>query len=157
MLALAMHNVEAVLIQLYARYAFDLEAVQRGDLSRLTPDFMPNSRKAFVGLGVSIMMSMIGILIVKFNFLLFFRRIGVNTGRRFIVAWWAAVLFTVAGAVTQFGIMSSSYRCFFSPIEYIYYSGACTNNEALRKSMISAIFSAVQDALSDFISKLFAA
>lgn len=95
LLALAMHNVEAVLAQIYAKYVFDLEAVLNGDLSRITTNFTPNSQKAFVALGICINLSMIGILIVKINFSLFLRRIGANIGGRFNVMWWAVVLFTL--------------------------------------------------------------
>ncbi|KAK2599843.1 hypothetical protein N8I77_011565 [Diaporthe amygdali] len=100
LLALAMHNSQAVLAQIYA------------------------NQKAFVAVGICINLSMIGILIVKINFLLFFRRIGANIGERFNV---------------------------MCPVEYIFYSGTCTSTEGLRKTMIQIVFSAVQDALSDFL------
>lgn len=151
LLALAMHNVEVVLIQVYAKYAFDMEAVQRGDLSRMTPEFMPNNHKAFVALGICVNMSMVGIVIVKLTFLLFFRRIVVHTGRGFNMIWWGVALFTIAGAVAQLAMME--YRCIYGPIEQIVNSEAC-NGPYIRWLMITSIFSAVQDAVSDLLSTL---
>ncbi|KAK9778548.1 putative Integral membrane protein [Seiridium cardinale] len=147
LLALALHSGEAILIQLYSRYAYDLEAVEKGDLSKVRPDFFPNSRKACVAIGTSINLTIVGVLIVKLNFLLFFRRLGTNIPK-FIIAWWAILIFTVAGAIAQLGMQE--FGCFFRDITYIF-SDHCTDAAAVKRIFFNAIFSATADALSDIL------
>ncbi|KAK9425269.1 putative Integral membrane protein [Seiridium unicorne] len=147
LLALALHTGEAILIQLYSRYAYDLEAVEKGDLSKISPEFFPNSKKAFVAIGTSVNLTIVGVLIVKLNFLLFFRRLGTNIPK-FIIAWWAILIFTVAGAMAQIGMQE--FGCFFGDITYIF-SDHCTDAAALKRIFFNAIFSATADALSDML------
>jgi hypothetical protein len=147
--ALVIHTAEAILIQLYVQYVYNLEAVGKGDLSKITPDFMPNSRKGFIAVGTSINLTIIGVLIVKLNFLLFFRRLGKNLNR-FNIAWWTILTFTIAVTIAQ--ITMQRFGCFFGEIMYIF-SGHCTDKDALKHISVNAIFSAVVDAISDFMSK----
>jgi hypothetical protein len=49
--ALALHNVKAILIQLYVWYAYVLEAVENRGVSQCSLDSFPNSKKAFVVVG----------------------------------------------------------------------------------------------------------
>ncbi|KAF2177970.1 hypothetical protein K469DRAFT_541349, partial [Zopfia rhizophila CBS 207.26] len=144
--ALFLHISEAVLIQLYVQYAYDLEAVGMDDLSKLGPDFFPHSQKAFAAVGTCINLTIVGVLVVKLNFLLFFRRLGENI-YRFNIAWWAILVFTVAGAIAQIGMQQ--FGCFFNDITYIF-SEHCTDTAALKHIFFNAIFSAVADAVSDF-------
>lgn len=147
--ALALHTSEAVLIQLYVEYSYDLEAVGKGDLSKLGPDFFPRSKKAFAAVGSCINLTIIGVLVVKLNFLLFFRRLGKNI-YRFNIAWWAILILTVAGAIAQ--IAMQQFGCFFRDITYIF-SEHCTDTAALKHVFFNAIFSATADALSDVLIK----
>ncbi|KAK5632010.1 hypothetical protein RRF57_007724 [Xylaria bambusicola] len=149
LVALALHSAEAVLIHLYIPYTYDLEAVERGDLSKYTPDFLPNAKKSFVAIGTSVNLTIVGVLIVKLNFLLFFRRLGTNLPK-FTLLWWGVVAFTVAGAVVQ--IAMQLFGCFFGSITYIF-SANCTDSAALSRIVANAIFSAVVDAVSDVLSE----
>ncbi|KAF4636503.1 hypothetical protein G7Y89_g1573 [Cudoniella acicularis] len=147
LVALAMHIVEAVLIQIYVQYAYTMESVEKGDLSGFGPNFFPNSKKAFVAIGTSVNLTIIGVLIVKLNFLLFFRRLAANI-RMFTIMWWAVLIFTVAGAVAQ--IAMQQFGCFFGAVDYLF-SDHCTDEAALRRIFFNAIFSASVDALSDIL------
>ncbi|KAF2832522.1 hypothetical protein CC86DRAFT_401289 [Ophiobolus disseminans] len=143
--AWVLHSADAILVQLWVRYQYDLEAVGKGDLSKLTPNFMPNSKKGFAALGASVNLTMVGVLIVKLNFLIFFRRLGRNI-HRFNIAWWAILVFTVGTTVAQ--IAMQNFGCFFGDVTYIF-SAHCEDMAVLKHIMFNAIFSAVADALSD--------
>ncbi|KAI1654487.1 hypothetical protein F4813DRAFT_371097 [Daldinia decipiens] len=143
LLALAMHNAEAVLIQLYVRYAYDIEALEKGDFTKFGPDL----NKGFVAVGACVNITIVGVLLVKLNFLLFFRRLGANI-QRFTIIWWAVTLFTVAAAVAQIGMQL--FGCFFGGLNYIF-SEQCTDAAAMQRIFLNAIFSATVDAISDFL------
>ena len=149
LVALAMHSVEAVLIQLYVGYMCDVEAVEKGDVSKIGPDFFPNSKLGFTALGVTVNLTIVGVLIVKINFLIFFKRLGAGL-RRFNIAWWAVTIFTVAGAIAQIGMQT--FGCFFGSTDYIF-SENCAAEPALTRIFANAIFSAAADALSDILSE----
>lgn len=152
LLALAMHNAEAVLIQLYVQYAYDIEAVEIGDLSKMAdPDFFANAKKGFATIGTCINLTIVGVLIIKLNFLIFFRRLGAKAQKIITILWWAVLTFTVAGAIAQIGMQQ--FGCFFGSIEYIF-GGACTNKSEQR-IFFNAIFSSAVDAISDFLSQSF--
>ncbi|KAH8883486.1 hypothetical protein GQ53DRAFT_752963 [Thozetella sp. PMI_491] len=147
MFALLLHNVEAVLIQLFVGYAYDLEAVEKGDYSKIGPNFFDNSHKAFIGIGTSVNLTIVGVLLVKINFMIFFRRLGEHI-QKFNILWWGVLLFTIAGAAAQIGMQE--FNCFFGKIEDIF-SGMCTSDAALHRIFFNAIFSATVDAVSDFL------
>ncbi|KAL1862628.1 hypothetical protein Daus18300_008426 [Diaporthe australafricana] len=149
--ALAMHNAEAVLIQIYVRYAYDIEAVEMGDVSKMAdPAFPVNAKKGFVAIGTCINLTIVGVLLIKLSFLLFFRRLGAKSHRIITVVWWTVLAFTVASTVAQIGMQK--FGCFFGSIEYIF-SGACSNESGLKRIFFNAIFSSAVDAISDFLSK----
>lgn len=53
----------------------------------MTPDNTSNTRKEYLAFGISIVMYIVDILVVKLSFLLFFCCFGVNTGRLFKIIW----------------------------------------------------------------------
>lgn len=148
--ALLLHSAEAVLIQLFVQYVYDMEAVGKGDFSKaMTADFLPNTRKGFIAVGTSVNLTIVGVFLIKLNFLLFFRRLGKNISK-FNIAWWAILVFTVGITITQ--IAQEMFGCFFGDITYILGSH-CTDKGALNHVLISSVFSATADALSDIFSK----
>jgi uncharacterized membrane protein YidH (DUF202 family) len=148
--ALALHTAEAMLIQLYVQHVYVLKAVGKGDLSKITPDLMPNSEEGFIAIGTSISLTIVGVLIVKLNFLLFFHQLGKSLNR-FHIAWSVILTFTIAVTIAQ--IVMQRFSCFFRVITYIF-SGYYTQKDALKHISINAIFSAVVNATSDFMSQL---
>ena len=147
--ALVLHSAEAVLIQLFARYMYDVEAVEKGDYSVIGPDFFPNSKKAFASLGASVNLTTVGVFIIKINFLIFFKRLGAGI-RKFDIAWWAVTIFTVGVTIAMLGMQA--FGCFFGSTDYIF-SEHCAAEPALGYIYAVAIFSATADALSDILSK----
>ncbi|KAK8080330.1 hypothetical protein PG997_008148 [Apiospora hydei] len=149
LVALVLYTAEAILIQLFVENAYDLEKAENGDLSVIGPDFLSNSGKAFVALGTSINITMVGVLVIKLSFLLFFRRLGTNI-RFFNPVWWGIMLFTVAASAAQIGMQD--FQCFFANVNDIL-SDRCTSEPVLHRIFINAVFSAIVDALSDFLSE----
>ncbi|KAI0006824.1 hypothetical protein F4779DRAFT_544911 [Xylariaceae sp. FL0662B] len=144
--ALALHNAEVILIQLFVKYAYELEAVQKGDTSLIGPNFFSEANKGLVAIGTCINLTVVGVLIVKVNFLLFFRRLASHM-RVYVMAWWTVLAFTVGTAIAQIGMQE--FGCFFDGPEYIF-TPHCTG-EGLRRIFFNAIFSAVVDAVSDVL------
>ncbi|KAK8066881.1 hypothetical protein PG997_013628 [Apiospora hydei] len=89
LIALCMLGTVAVLIQVYVRYGYQLQAFQQGDMSHFGPHSFQDYSKAFMATGVSVIVEMIGIFIVKLTFLLFFRRLGAKVDW-FTRMWWGS-------------------------------------------------------------------
>lgn len=154
LVALLLHIAETVLIQMFVQYMYDVEGVNKGDTSKIgRPDFFPNARKGIGGMGASISASVVGVLIIKLNFLLFFKKLGASI-RRFTIAWWCVFAFTVGGLIAQVTMMATmeQFTCFFSSAEYIF-SDHCGSPAASRRIIINAIFNCVVDAVADILSK----
>lgn len=152
LLALAMHNVEAVLIYVYVRFSFKSEAILRDDIKRMTADNTSNTRKEYLVFGTSIVMYIVSILVVKLDFSLFFCCFSVNTGRLFKIIWRGVVSSTVAG--TMFILAMLDYCYTFGLINYLFNPQTCGSVDAVREIMIHNIVSSIQDAFTDFFSKL---
>lgn len=152
LVALAMHNAEAVLIQLYVQYAYDIEAVEMGDMSKMgQPDFLINLKKGFVAIGVCVNLTIVGVLIIKLNFLLFFRRLRDKSHKIITILWWAVLIFTVAGSAAQIGM--ETFDCFFGSIDFIFIQGGCANASTSKRIWLNSVFSSAVDAASDFFSE----
>jgi hypothetical protein len=147
--ALSLLTSEAVLAQLYVHHLYDLEAAGKGDISKITADFFTNSKKGLTALGTCLNLIMVGVLAVKINFLLFFRRLG-QAIRMFNVAWWAILIFTVAVTIAQIGMQQ--FGCFFNDMTYVF-SKKCTDEAAFKRTFFNTVFSAIADALSDLLSE----
>ncbi|KAK7965879.1 uncharacterized protein PG986_000156 [Apiospora aurea] len=148
LVALCMLGTVAVLVQVYVRYGYQLQAFQQGDMSQFGPDSFQDYSKAFMAMGVSVVVEMLGIFIVKLTFLLFFRRLGAKVDW-FTRMWWGVLLFTIAVTVAQFGVQD--YRCFFGGADYIFTSGGCNSPDSLLRVFISSVVSVTADAVSDVL------
>ena len=149
LVALALHSAQSVLIQLYVGYLYDVEAVKKGDNSKIGPDFTANFKKGFTALGICVYITVAGLFMVKLNFLLFFKRLGAGF-RSFHIAWWIVTVFTVGVAVVLCGLQE--IRCLFGPIDYIL-GGECVDRAILRRVFVKSIFSVAVDVLSDILSE----
>ncbi|KFA81676.1 hypothetical protein S40288_07231 [Stachybotrys chartarum IBT 40288] len=145
--ALILHNAEAVLIQLFVGYAYDLELLQEGKPVALSPNFFSQVEESLISVGTSISITIVGILLVKLNFLLFFRCLGSHI-RWFAFLWWATLVLTVGTTAAQIGMQD--FQCFFGGIELIL-GGRCATIAAVDRIFFNAIFSAVVDALTDLL------
>lgn len=149
LVALALHTTQAVFIQLYVGYVYDVEAVKKGDYSKIGPDFFRNSKKGFAALGACVYITVIALFIIKLNFLLFFKQLGAGF-RSFHIAWWIVTVFVIGVAVVLCGLQE--IRCLFGPVDYIL-GEECVDKETLRRMFVKSIFSVVVDVLSDILSE----
>ncbi|KAK4184522.1 hypothetical protein QBC35DRAFT_505785 [Podospora australis] len=147
LVALILHSAEAVLVQLYIPYMYKVERAEKGDYSVITPDFFDHANMAFVAFGASINLTFVGVLIIKMNFLLFFKTLG-SSVRGFNIAWWLVTLFTIGVTLAQIGMQQ--FKCFFGGADFIF-SGNCTTKQALKHIFFGAIFSSAADAFSDIL------
>jgi hypothetical protein len=152
LVAFALHSTQTVFIQLYVGYVYDVEAVRKGDYSKIDPDFYANSKKGFAALGACVYITVAALFIIKLNFLIFFKRLGAGF-RRFHVAWWTVTTFTVGVAIVLCGLQE--VRCVFGPIDYIL-GEECVDKTTLRRMFVKSIFSVVVDVLSDILSEFLA-
>lgn len=74
LLALCILFATAVIGQLFLKYMYNMVAVCNG--ATPSPNFMSESTKGLRSFGALIVLDYCGIWLVKFNFLLFFRRLG---------------------------------------------------------------------------------
>ncbi|KAI0470472.1 hypothetical protein GGR56DRAFT_683861 [Xylariaceae sp. FL0804] len=142
--SLVLHCAEAVIVQIYVQYAFDVVDVEHGELAL----FGPNLSKGLAAYGACVNITIVGVLLIKLNFLLFFRRLGAQLFK-FNMFWWGVTVFTVASSVVQIGM--ETFGCFFGGVEYIFFSGHCTDSAATSRIFFNAIFSATVDAFSDLL------
>lgn len=149
LVAMLIHGAESILIQVYVRYAYLLEALERGQVSPLQPNLFSDIRKGLLGFGLSYPLTTIGVFIVKLNFLFFIRRLSTNI-RTYTVFWWIVLVFNVGVTGTLIGLQD--FSCFFGSTEYIF-GPSCTNTSALRRVQIHSIISSALDALSEVLSK----
>lgn len=151
LLALAIYDAQAILIQLSLQSAYELEAVEMVDLSKTTqPDIFTDLRRGTVTVGTSYILIIVGVLVIKLNLLLFFRRLDVKAYKTVTILWWIVLNFTVAGAMAQIAVLKLD--CIFGSIEHIF-GGACSTESTFQRNLVIAIFSSTVDAVSDLLSE----
>jgi len=94
------------------------------------------------------MLALVGILAVKINFLLFFKRLGTQI-TTYLVFWYIVLFITVACGATNFGLID--YKCIFGSYKYI--AMTCSKRQSLRRYLDFQIISVVLDVFSDVLSK----
>ncbi|ORY03570.1 hypothetical protein BCR34DRAFT_520715 [Clohesyomyces aquaticus] len=98
------------------------------------------------GFGAALTICLVGILTVKINFLLFFKRLGTQI-TSYLVFWYTVLFVTVACGATNIGLMD--YKCVFSSVESILLH--CTQPSVIKRyvdfQMVSVILDVISDAL----------
>ena len=111
------------------------------------PDVM---RHGLRGFGAALTMSLVGILAVKINFLLFFKRLGTQI-TSYLVFWYIVLFITVACGATNIGLMD--YKCVFGSLEYTMMN--CTQRSTIKRYFDFQKVSVTLDVISDALSKSF--
>lgn len=146
LLALACHLGIAVTGQLFLANMYELTAVQHG--APMDPDFFTVGVNAIHTFGVLSILSVAGIWLIKFNFLLFFYRLGSHIPR-YRIWWWICFVFSIGCGAGCFGLFQ--YPCMFGGVEKLFVKCAVVSN--IRESYIHVAMTAVFDIVSDFASK----
>lgn len=151
LIALAIYDAQAIVIQLSLQYAYKLEAAGSADLSKIAqPDVFIDLRRGTVAVGTSYILIIVGVLVIKLNFLVFFRRLDAKAYKTVTILWWIVLFFTVAGAMGQIAVLKLD--CIFGSIEHIF-GGACSTESTFQRNLVIAIFSSTVDAVQDLLSE----
>ncbi|KAI0798343.1 hypothetical protein GGR55DRAFT_556842 [Xylaria sp. FL0064] len=109
MLSLLILIALASILQVYVGDIYSLTRVGRG-LAPAGPDFVQIFLNGLRAEGLILVIGVLGIYTIKFNFLLFFYRLG-HQIRIYRVVWWVAMSFVAASLAVSLGIIP--YNCTF--------------------------------------------
>ncbi|KAI1802491.1 hypothetical protein F4811DRAFT_391072 [Daldinia bambusicola] len=144
--ALAFLLTSSVLTQTGLPYVYSTTAISLGAL-KPTANFWDNNLKGLRALLAHLVLSIIGIWLVKLNFLLFFRRLICNLSRKYQILWWFTLIFTLGCCGATFEL--TRFNCLFGdPIKI---QRLCNSPPELRKASIGNIASATLDVISDIL------
>ncbi|KAF2789460.1 hypothetical protein K505DRAFT_223553, partial [Melanomma pulvis-pyrius CBS 109.77] len=129
----------------------DVYKIVEFENGHIIPDasFPDTMRRGLRGFGVALTVSLVGILAVKINFLLFFKRLGAQI-TSYLIFWYIVLFITVACGATNIGLMD--YKCVFNSLEYR--KANCTQRNTLKRyfdfQKVSVILDVISDALIIF-------
>lgn len=145
-LALACHLCIAIMGQVLLANIYELTAVEHG--APMGPDFFIDGQHAIHEFGVISVLSLTGIWIIKFNFLLLFYRLGsLLTKHR--IWWWVGSVFNLCRGAGC--LLLLQYGCMFGDIDTLIRQ--CATDSTARDTSIHVPMAAVLDIVSDVASK----
>lgn len=146
--AMAVLVAIAIVAQVYIGDLYELLHVQNM-IKAPGPDFLNQMARGLKGDAIQIVLSIIGLWMIKLNFLLFFYRIGYQI-KAYLITWWVALVVVMACGVINIGMVP--YDCMLGDIMHITVS--CAAESRVQDIYTLYIVSVVIDVLSDLISKL---
>lgn len=146
LLALACHLCIAILGQLFMSDIYELTSAEHG--GPIGASFFTDTLQGLKAFGSTSVLSIIGIWLVKLNFLLFFYRLG-HQVRKYRIFWWIVLVFCIACGAACLGLMQ--YRCLFGDVETIFVQ--CNQFSVLKSTYYRVIMTSVLDVLSDVARK----
>lgn len=147
LLTLCLYLSVAILGQLFLGYIYDMTAAENGELIPGLK-FFDNSKKGLRAFGSAILISYLGIWIIKINFLVFFYRLG-HKVKAYYIGWWIVLILVVGCGAAEIGTLQ--YKCLFGSTETIF--GTCSKTGVLKAVYIRMIISCVLDVVSDAASE----
>ncbi|KAL1594299.1 hypothetical protein SLS60_010056 [Paraconiothyrium brasiliense] len=114
------------------------------------PDFMNQMTRGLKGDAIAIVLSIVGLWMIKLNFLLFFYRIGYQI-RAYLITWWVALALVMACGVINLGMVP--YDCMLGDVMHI--TVTCAMESRVSKIYTLYVVSVVIDVLSDLIIMAF--
>ncbi|KAH8600690.1 hypothetical protein B0O99DRAFT_503041, partial [Bisporella sp. PMI_857] len=129
--------------QLHSKYIYTLVNVSNGK-ELPTEHFLTDIQKGLRSFGTAVILSYIGIWLIKLNFLFFFRRLGAQV-TSYVIFWWLVLGFTIACGAVSFGVMQ--YHCLFGPVEDII--TVCSMPSVVRQTYTYFKVSCIVDVVSD--------
>ncbi|KAI1449868.1 hypothetical protein F5Y02DRAFT_164594 [Annulohypoxylon stygium] len=143
-IALCFLLAASVVSQLFLKCAYIMNALSKGAIP--PPDFIDEMTRGLRAFGSVLLLDFLGIWLIKFNFLLFFRRLGnhVNTYRIF---WWVVFIFNLAAGAAVFGL--TDYSCAMRPAEFGLAN--CGTPESIKRTYNSTRVLSVLDAFGDML------
>lgn len=146
LLALACHLGLAIMGQLFLANIYELTAVEHG--APIGPNFFTNVLHALKAFGVMSILSVIGIWLIKLNFLLFFYRLGSQIAV-YRAVWWIVFIFSIGCGAGCLGLFQ--YPCMFGSLKTVFVQ--CATVSVIRETYVRVVMTAVLDILSDVTSE----
>jgi hypothetical protein len=139
--------VTSVLSQIYVKFLYEMTAVADGEL--FPPQTFPTDEETGVSMfAVNMILYIVGIFGIKFNFLIFFYRLGSKI-THYRIIWWVVAVFTAASGVIWIGILP--YNCIFA--SFADQQAYCETPEAIsHRRALPYILPCVLDVVSDAMS-----
>ena len=145
--AMAVLTAMAVVAQIYLGDLYELLHVQNM-LKAPGPDFINQMARGLRGDAIVIVLSIIGLWLIKLNFLLLFYRIG-NKIQSYRILWWVALVLVMSCGVINLGMVP--YDCMLG--DFMHISVVCAAESRVNQIYTLYIVSVVIDVLSDLISE----
>ncbi len=147
LLALAIQVAFAGLGQAYLGDIYLMTRVQNGVV---TPgaDFLDRMTDGLRADGIMLLLSILGIWVIKMNFLLFFYRLGYHMPA-YRIFWWVSVVAVVACGAAAVGMLP--FSCFFGSIMHIVTQ--CSTEASVGSIYTTYKVSVAVDCVSDAISE----
>lgn len=146
--ALILMCATSVLGQLWLKHVYTLVAVGNGAMPG--PTFLDDAHTGLLAFGSASLLWYIGIWVVKFNFLIFFYRLG-HQVTPYLIFWWIVLVITLGCGATGIGLMQ--YECLFAK-DFTSVMIKCAQTESFRRTYmffkISVSLDVISDALSEF-------
>ena len=148
-LALLMFLAIAIVGQLFLKDIYLLIHVENG-LVQPPPDFFDRMATGLRAEGIIVPLVVVGVWLIKLNFMLFFWRIG-HQLTVFLILWWISLVLVCGCGVATLGI--APWTCFFGSLTDIIQG--CASEDGLRHVYDVYKASVVVDCCSDAISEFF--
>lgn len=146
-LALALQLAFAGVGQAFLGDIYLMTRVQNGVVAP-GADFLDRMTMGLRADGVMLLLSSVGIWVIKMNFLLFFYRLGRHI-TSYLVFWWVSVVVVVGCGAAAIGMMP--FGCMFGDIMHIITK--CSSDESVggiyTRYKVSVVVDCVSDALSE--------
>lgn len=147
LLALVMQFALASLGQVYLGDIYLMTRVQNGVVLP-GADFLDRMTRALRGDGIMLLISIIGIWVIKMNFLVFFHRLGHHIPL-YHVFWWVAVVVVMGCGAAAVGMLP--FKCLFGEIMQVITQ--CSTEDSVGAIYTKYKVSVVVDCVSDAVSK----
>jgi hypothetical protein len=147
LVAMAILIAIAVLLQHFLGYIYEIQHVQNR-LQAPGPSF-PNHLPVGLGaIGIIQAIDIVGLWLIKLNFMLLFYRIGYQI-RSYLILWWVALVAVVGCGAVNLSLIP--YDCDFGSLLHITVS--CAMASRVKQIYTRYIVGVVIDVFSDLISK----
>jgi hypothetical protein len=135
----------AVVLQVFLGDLYELIHVQNM-LKAPGLDFPGKMARGLKGDAIAIVLNIIGLWLIKLNFMLLFYRLGYKI-RSYLILWWIALVLVVACGVVNIGLIP--YDCMLGSMTHI--TLECAKESRVNNIYTVYIASVVVDVLSDII------
>ena len=145
--AMAVMIALTILLQEFLGNIYELLHIQYG-LKPPGPDVYDSMAAGLRANAIAIILSIVGLWLIKLNFLLLFYRIG-HQITSYLILWWVAFVIVAGCGAVNLGLVP--YDCMLSAVAHII--AKCTTESRVNKVNTLYIATVVVDVFSDVISK----